>query len=116
MDSLEWNVILPSIRCTYFNVFNSVRFREFLMDLKARHKKDPTIDLKNEIIFGAMCSFCSKAEYEIIAKSFIGGVTDYKIDAYFQIYMNYDKFYDYLMQNWKKIPAKTYRQQRNRRK
>ena len=112
---LEWNVILPSTRCTYFNIFNSVRFREFLIDLRARHKKDPTIDLKNEIIFGAMYSFCHKAEYEITAKSWLGGNIEHLVDAYFQIYMNYEKFYDYLMANWERIPAKTYKQQRNAR-
>lgn len=112
MDTLKWNVLLPDINNLYFNVFNSVRFREYLMNLKAIHKKDATIDLQKEITNGLMYSFWAKAEYEIVVKNFVGCDTQHKIDVYTQVLMNYDKFYDYLIQNWKKIPARTYAQQR----
>lgn len=115
METLEWNVILPNInneQDIVFNVFRSCRFLEYLMNLKSEYKKDNTIDLKEQIIRGLQYAYWAKSEYEIIAKALFGK-REYKIDVYEQVKMNYDKFYDYLIANWKKIPARSYRQQRN---
>ena len=34
MNELEWNVILPRPTAFYYNIFNNVKFRNALMDLK----------------------------------------------------------------------------------
>ena len=113
MGKLEWNVILPHGDKYTFNVFNSVRFRSYLMDLKARHKKDPNTNIKEEIRCGLMYSFWAKAEYEIMVQ----GLFEYesiKIDVYEQVKQNLDQFCEYVLANWESIPAKTYRQQRRK--
>ena len=117
MLKLKWIVILPNqtYNITTYNIFNSVSFVSGLMDLKARFKKDNSIVLKEQIKKLLMYSFWSKAEYEIMVK-LLFGKEEHKIDVYEQVMLNYDVFYDYLMNNWKQIPAKTYRQQNNERK
>lgn len=119
MDELEWLVILPKNDDYNHNVFNSVRFRNCLMDLKARYKKDPNLNLKKELIKDLRYCFWSKAEYEICVTAFLtltNTTTTFKISIWDQIQQHFDAFYNYLMQNWNKIPAKTYRQQENEKK
>lgn len=116
MIKLKWIVILPNQthNITTYNIFNNSSFVGGLMDLKARFKKDNSIVLKEQIQRLLKYSFWSKAEYEIIIKSLFGK-EEHKIDVYEQVMLNYDVFYDYLMDNWKQIPAKTYRQQNKKR-
>ena len=116
MLKLKWIVILPNQtdNITTYNIFNNLSFMAGLMDLKARFKKDNSIVLKEQIKKLLMYSFWSKAEYEIIIKSLFEK-EEHKIDVYEQVMLNYDVFYDYLMNNWKQIPAKTYSQQNKKR-
>lgn len=117
MDNLEYYVLLPNInneRDYKFNVFRSSRFLSCLMDLKARTKKDSTVNIKEEVKHLLQYNFWAKAEYEIMVK-LLFGKEKHKIDVYEQVMLNYDVFYDYLMNNWKQIPAKTYRQQNKKR-
>lgn len=114
MDNLEYYVLLPNInneRDYKFNVFRSSRFFRCLMDLKARTKKDNTLNIKEEVKHLLQYSFWGKAEYEIMVKVLFGK-EEHKIDVYEQIMLNYDLFYEYLIRNWKHIPSKTYKQQR----
>lgn len=111
MDKLEWNVMLPRTTTLYYNIFNSIRFREALMHLKYTSKKDKTLDLKIELRQILAYCFWAKAEYEIIIKGLFD-TTEHKIDVYSQIIPNIDKLYNYLLENWKCVPAKSYRQQR----
>ena len=117
MIKLKWIVLLPNqtYNITTYNIFNNLSFICGLMDLKARFKKDNSIVLKEQVKRLLMYSFWSKAEYEIMVK-LLCGKEEHKIDVYEQVMLNYDVFYDYLMDNWKQIPAKTYRQQNNERK
>ena len=113
MKNLEYYVLLPNINneSNYkFNIFCSSRFLSCLMDLKARTKKDSTINIKEEVKHLLQYSFWAKTEYEIMVK-LLFGKEEHKIDVYEQVMLNYDLFYEYLMNNWKKISAKTYRQQ-----
>ena len=120
MNELEWLVLLPNFNSYHYNIFNSNRFRECLMDLKARYKKDPTLDLKIELMQILRYCFWGKAEYEIYITPFLGNTADttttFKIDVYVQVHQHINSFYDYIVQNWNKIPAKTYRQQANEKK
>lgn len=85
------------------------------MDLKARAKKDSTINIKEEVKRLLQYSFWAKAEYEIMV-NLLFRKEEYKIDVYEQVMLNFDLFYEYLISNWKHIPAKTYRQQSNQKK
>ena len=112
-DKLSWNVLLPQDSNNIsFNIFNSMRFRAYLMDLKARYKKDKSLDIKAQLRSGLMYCFWCKYEYEIVINRLpdSGNLT---VDVYTQVEQNLDIFYDYIIKNWRQIPAKTYRQQRN---
>lgn len=118
MSELKYYVLLPNInneKDFKFNVFNNIRFLSYLMDLKARAKKDDTINIKEEIRHSLQYSYWSKSECEIMVKCLFGKV-EHKIDVYEQIMLNFDLFYEYLISNWKHIPAKTYKQQANQKK
>ena len=118
MNTLEYNVLLVDINHEKeykFNIFHGMRFLSCLMNLKARWKKDNTINLKEEVRHVLQYSYWAKAEYEIVVKCLFGKV-EHKIDVYEQVMLNFDLFYGYLLTNWSKIPAKTYRQQENMRK
>ena len=113
MNELKWNVILPRPTAFYYNIFSSVRFRNALMDLKYRAKKEQLIDLREELrSILAYCFWC-KAEYEVIIKGLFS-TEEHKVDVYSQIIPNIDKLYDYLLENWKNIPTKSYKQQRSK--
>lgn len=113
MDELEWNVILPRPTALYYNIFNSVKFRNALMDLKYRARKERLIDLREKLrSILAYCFWC-KAEYEVIIKGLFD-TEEHKIDVYSQIMPNIDKLYNYLLENWKNIPTKSYKQQRSK--
>ena len=112
MDKLEWNVILLRPTAFYYNIFNNVKFRNALMDLKYRARKEQLINLKEELrSILAYCFWC-KAEYEVIIKGLFD-TEEHKVDVYSQIIPNIDKLYAYLLENWKNIPTKSYKQQRS---
>lgn len=113
MNELEWNVILPRPTAFYYNIFNSVRFREALMDLKYRSKKEKMLDLKEELRQILEYCFWCKAEYEVIIKGLFS-TEEHKVDVYSQIMPNIDKLYNYLLENWRYIPTKSYKQQRSK--
>lgn len=117
MNNLKWLVILPNqtYNILEYNVFNNLNFISGLMDLKARFKKDNSINLKEEVRRLLMYSFWSKAEYEIMVNALFER-EEHKIDVYTQVMLNFDIFYEYLMNNFKHIPAKTYRQQNREKK
>lgn len=113
MDDLVWWVLLPDNTRKKFNIFDSYGFRQYLMNLKAVQKKQQDIDLKDSVKGGLMYQFWGRCEYELVIRPFVGHTnSEYKIDVWEQVEMNFEHFYEYLMSHWNKVPAKTYRQQR----
>ena len=82
-----------------FNVFNSVKFRKGLLDIKKKLKKNPDLDIKDEIKSELMYCFWGKSEYEVvISPLFAKDMKDFKkIDVYDQVMLNFDKFADYVI-------------------
>ena len=111
MGTLEWNVILPRPTAFYYNIFNSIRFRNALMNLKYTAKKEKMFDLKEGLRQILMYCFWCKAEFEVLIKGLFDSET-HKVDVYSQIIPNFDKLHNYILENWKTIPAKSYKQQR----
>lgn len=114
-QELCWNVLLLNNESISFNIFQSVNFHNYLMDLRAREKRGKIENIKEEVRAGLAYSFQGKAEYEINAASFLSSDVK-KIDVYEQVYQNFEIFFNYLMSNWSKIPIQTYRQQKNRKR
>lgn len=113
MDELKWHVILPRPTAFYYNIFNSVRFREALMNLKYRSKKEKALDLRNELQQILVYCFWCKAEFEVIIKGLFE-TEEHKVDVYSQISPNLDKLYNYILKNWRTIPTKSYKQLRRK--
>lgn len=82
-----------------FNVFNSVKFRKGLLDIKKKLKKGVELDIKQEIKNELMYCFWSKSEYEVlIGPLFNRGISEWqKVDVYDQVMLNFDKFADYVI-------------------
>ena len=95
---MEWNVYyynMNSHKIVPFNIFNHSRFRE---DIQMAFKKCKTIDvfierLKSDLFY----YFGFKAEYEIVLAPWCGGgdKETIKIDNYYQVMQNWDKFVEY---------------------
>lgn len=114
IDRLEWFVLLPrtglSGEDSFFNIFNSNRFRGSLMDLKARAKKDGSVSIEDGVQQALRYSFWAKTEYEIEVKALFANHS-HKIDVYTQVMLHFPQFYKYLRDNWNHIPSKSYKQQ-----
>lgn len=114
MNELEWWVILPKETRSgpelFHNIFNSVRFRGALMDMKSRSRRDPKLSIEEELRRALAYAYRAKTEYEIEVHALFNK-HEHKIDIYTQVMANYEAFYNYIRENWKHIPAKSYRQQ-----
>ena len=110
MNELEWWVLLPKGLDVGFNIFNSVRFRGALMDLKSRSKRDQKLSIEEELRRALAYAYRARTEYEIEVHSLFNS-HEHKIDVYTQVMLNFEGFYKYIRENWKHIPVKSYRQQ-----
>lgn len=92
-----------------FNVFNSVKFKRGLLDIKKRLKKNPSLDCKSEIEKELMYCFWGKCEYEVVIGSlFSKDISDFdKIDIYDQVMLNFDKFAEYVIGVLPKLKEKS---------
>lgn len=102
LPDLEWNVIWHSTnknQIEKLNVFRHSRFLESVIKL-AKEKDYDTFQskLKRE----AMYCFWSKFEYEILITDMLGN-RETKIDIYYQLELNWDKFSRYV---WKSLHKK----------
>lgn len=97
LSGAEWVVFNMHSNNYIFNVFHSVTFcsgvvSSFLVALKD-HTSYETF--KRELKSAAMYSFWSKAEYELIIKSWVGTEREKKIDIFTQLYLNWEAFCRY---------------------
>ena len=82
------NVIEP------YNIFRHCKFSEDVKELLRQNlSKQDFADKLNVLV---RYYFWSKAEWEVIISSFIGNAEDKKVDVYNQIYLNWDKFVNYV--------------------
>ena len=107
-QKLEWYVFHENTNqkeIEPFNVFNSVRFYEYLLKLKKElKKKNETFEwFSKELKEYAMYCFWSKCEYEVIIKPLFGEKPELKIDIHTQLNLNWDKFARYVFDNLKLV-------------
>lgn len=96
--NLEWNVIRYNInqkKIEYWNVFDHYSF--CTETIKYLFQMDNKSDFSEKLRSEAMYYFWSKAEYEIVIIPWVGDKSvSVKIDTYFQLQINWNKFIDYL--------------------
>ena len=98
---LVWNVFYYNSnakKIEFFNIFDHWRFREEIEKVVKRSKTREELEkaVKSELMY----FFWSKYEYEALITSFPEkeDVT-IKVDVYWQVINNFDRFVDYLAQN-----------------
>ena len=95
--NLEWNVWrdeLNTNKIRPFNVFNHCGFRRAVLDIfNKRLHMDEFEEMINK---KAMYYFWYKAEYEVTIGGLFKRGANTKIDIYSQLKLNWDRFIDYL--------------------
>lgn len=87
-----------------YNIFDHGGFRQDIENIfKHEYSRD---DFNKELETSLLFYFWSKAEWEILLSSWVGGSPDdkIKIDAYDQIMINFDQFSDYVWKEYCKNP------------
>ena len=98
---LVWNVFYHNSNAKeiqFFNIFDHWRFREdierALKNSKTREELEKKV--KSELFY----HFCSKYEWEVLITTFPAKDDEtIKVDVYWQVINNFDRFIDYLAKN-----------------
>ena len=98
---LVWNVFYHnsnSKKIEFFNIFDHWKFRE---DVEKAIKKSKTREeLEEKVKSELMFYFWSKYEYEVLITTFPANEDEtIKVDVYWQVINNFDRFVDYLAKN-----------------
>lgn len=107
MDSLVWNVIYHNINADKIETFNIFNHGGFRGDLKRLYKKyQEKEDFARELKRSLMYYFWGKCEWEIIIEPWCGSdrTKEIKVDVYWQVMNNWDRFLDYV---WNAKTSKT---------
>lgn len=107
MGKLVWNVYRYNINTNeieVFNVFAHIGFYSDLVDLKKKAKGVYDDNFKQKVKGRLMSYFWGRCEYEILISNWVGGEKkERKIDIYDQIEINFDIFYEYIINNIKLV-------------
>lgn len=104
---LEWNVIWYDFNGKKISTYNILNHSKFLEDVKKDAKEDYGKQLpdyekfKERVRIELQYYFWGKCEYEVIVSAWPPNedVPEQKIDAYSQVMINFDIFYNYLYTN-----------------
>lgn len=96
---MTWNVFyydFNSDKIKIFNIFDHGRFREDVVSALKKCKTKP--EFADRIHSELRYYFWAKCEWETVIAPWIGDKAEsgLKVDVYWQIRMNWDKFIDYL--------------------
>ena len=97
--NLEWYVLYYNSnthRIEQFNIFDHASFNKAVKEIFNKSKLMDMVEFEDAIDKEAMYYFWSKAEYEILVGDWISKKAEQKIDIYGQLDMNWDRFIDYL--------------------
>ena len=106
--SMKWNVIRFDFNKKNFVTYN-ILSKRFIEEIN-----NETKDIKNKKDFSdrlkliCMSIFWKRTEWEIIIKEWCGGDNpkEMKVDVFDQLFLNWDRFVDYLWDNLKKEKEK----------
>ncbi len=102
---LEWNVVYHNVNGEEIEVHNIFDHGGVMKDIEKAVKKCDTREaFAEEMRRTLMYYYWSKAEWEVIVSPWCGGrnTKDIKIDVYWQVKMNWERFIDYLWNAVKK--------------
>ncbi len=103
---LEWNVIVHDInqdKMRVYNVFDHGGFRDDVAKyIKQRKSREEFSELVRKSL---LYYFWSKCEWEILIKPWCGSrdQKEEKVDVYWQVMNNWERFIDYIWSNKKSI-------------
>lgn len=100
---LEWNVYSHCLGT--FNVFDSYNFMNDLYKIKTNFIKGKLTqdEFKEEVRKHLSYQYRSRCEYELILTTWPVHDEEIKVDVYDQVMLNFDKFFDYILNNLKLI-------------
>ena len=106
MRSLEWYVYVGhfnSRNIETFNIFDNTRFLEDCK--KAARKCKDEVAFAEEVHRALMYYYWSKCEWEVIISHWPSrdGDRDAKVDVYDQVFLNWERFIDYLWAHRKEL-------------
>lgn len=104
--ALEWNVIVHDINQDRIRVYNVFSHSGFVNDITKYVKQRKTREEFSELVRKSlMYYFWSKCEWEILIKPLCGSRNndEEKVDVYWQIMTNWERFIDYLWENRKSM-------------
>lgn len=107
METLVWNVIYHSVNADEIKTFNIFEHGGFRQDLQKLYKKYPDrMEFARQLQRSLMYYFWSKCEWEILISPWCGSKKneEIKVDVYWQIMNNWDRFLDYV---WNAKTSKT---------
>jgi hypothetical protein len=96
-----WNVFYHNSnkhKIEFFNIFDHWRFRESVENALKKSKTRDELEkkIKSELFY----FFCSKYEWEALITSFPANDDEtIKVDVYWQVINNFDRFIDYIARN-----------------
>ena len=100
-NNLVWNVFHynPNFKkIEFFNIFDHWKFREEIE--KALKKSRTREELEKAVKSELMYAFWSKYEWEVLITTFPANENEtIKVDVYWQVINNFDRFIDYLAKN-----------------
>ncbi len=100
---LEWNAFNHNLE--WFNIFDSYSFMNDLYRIKTNYIKSKITleDFKEEVRKSLSWQYRGRCEYELILTTWPVPDKEIKIDVYNQVMLNFDRFFDYLLNNIKLI-------------
>lgn len=104
---MEWNVYIENFNRKCIEVINLLKPNGYLWNACKRARKKYPEDKEQfgtEIRKDLMYQYWSRCEYEIVLTSWPPcrqGFSDYKIDVYDQVMLNWPVFLDYIWENRK---------------
>ena len=99
---MEWNVFVYDVnkrRIVACNIFNHSRFKDDMQKLINSDVNDDEFKFKVRDLL--MYYFRSRCEYEVMISDWIDEKYKMKIDVCDQVMMNFDKFVNYLLFEYK---------------
>ena len=95
---MEWNVFYYNINRRKIDIFNVFDHQKFLEDVKKLIETDDiTKDEFNDRLHKEVrYYFWAKTEWEVLVSSWINNDIEMKVDVFYQLHVNWDKFVDYV--------------------
>lgn len=103
---LQWNVVIHDVNRDEMKVYNMLNHGGFRNDIVKYVKQQKPLDEFTDLVRRSLLYyFQGRCEWEILIKPWCGSRnnTEKKIDVYWQVMNNWDRFIDYVWNNKESI-------------